>query len=60
MTVVDRKPVPIYEVTCPECKSVIQYRGSEVHGCHITCPVCGMSVWADRITPVRMEDATDE
>lgn len=59
MTVVERKPVPIYQLTCTECQSVIQYKASEVHGCFITCPVCGMSVWADKITPVRMESPLD-
>jgi len=55
MIVVEKKPIPIYEETCPECKSRIQYRKSEVMTCHITCPVCGVSVWADTIWPVRME-----
>lgn len=54
MTVVEKKPVPIYEVVCPECKSRIEYKKSEVHTCHITCPVCCVSVWADTIIPVRM------
>ena len=55
MIVVERKPVPIYEVTCCECKSIIQYKASEVYYCHITCPVCGMSLWANTSSPVRME-----
>lgn len=55
MEVVEKKPVPIYEVVCPECKSKIRYRKSEVYICHIVCPVCGMSIWADTISPVRME-----
>lgn len=55
MNVIDKKPVPIYETECPECKSKIEYKKSEVHTCHITCPVCGVSLWADAIRPVRME-----
>lgn len=57
MKVVDKKPVPIYETTCPECKSVIEYIASEVSFTgYITCPVCGMSTWASIIKPVRYED----
>lgn len=56
MNVIDKKPVPIYEAECPECKSKIEYKNSEVHTCHITCPVCGVSFWADAIRPVRMEE----
>lgn len=56
MTVIERKPVPIYAVVCPECGSKIEYRKSEVHTCHINCPICGVSIWADTIRPVRMED----
>ena len=56
MTVIERKPVPIYAVVCPECGSKIEYKKSEVHTCHINCPICGVSIWADTIRPVRMED----
>lgn len=57
MIVVDRKPVPIYETVCSECLSKIQYRKSEVSlASYITCPVCGMSVWADAILAVRYEE----
>ena len=42
MTVADKKPVPIYEVVCHECKSKIQYKACEVSWQHITCPVCGV------------------
>lgn len=56
MEVVDRKPVPIYEVECVECKSKIRYRRSEIVGCYITCPVCGVALWADHIFPVDMEE----
>ena len=58
MIVVDRKPVPLYEAECSECHSKIQYRKSEVSFCsYITCPVCGVSVWADTIRPVKYEES---
>lgn len=57
VVVIDRKPVPIYETECGECHSIIQYRASEVSlGMFITCPVCGKSVNAFLLSPVRMED----
>ena len=58
MIVVERKPVPIYAVECHECHSKIQYRKSEVaFTSYITCPVCGVSVWADTIRPVMYEES---
>ena len=59
MTVIEKNPVPIYREMCPECNSVIEYKASEVHLCHITCPICGTSFWANTIRPVRMEDANE-
>ena len=56
MVVTEKKPVPIYEVTCCECKSKIQYKKFEVFIGHIHCPVCGISIWADTIRPVRYEE----
>ena len=57
MIVVERKPVPIYAVECIECKSRIHYRKSEVaFTSYITCPVCGISNWADTIRPVGYEE----
>ena len=56
MIVVEKKPVPIYEVECCECHSKIQYKASEVHLCHIDCPVCGVALWANTLVPVRMEE----
>lgn len=56
MIVTEKNPVPIYEVTCCECKSKIQYKKSEVFMGHITCPVCGVSMWAGTIQPVRYEE----
>lgn len=52
MEIVDRKPVPIYEVACPECKSTIRYKACEVSFCHIICPVCGIAIRASTIAPV--------
>jgi len=52
MEIIDRKPVPIYEVVCPECNSTIRYKVCEVSFCHITCPVCGIAIWATTIAPV--------
>ena len=56
MTVVDKKPVPMYEVECFECHSTIQYKASEVFYCHITCPVCGISLWANTICPINYKE----
>ena len=53
MKVVERKPIPIYEVTCIECKSRLQYKASEVSWNHITCPVCGVSLYVDEVHPVK-------
>lgn len=55
MEVVERKPVPIYEAICPECGSKIHYKTSEVFNLHIDCPICGMSMWAYMLKPVKME-----
>lgn len=60
MKAVEKKPVPIYEVECFECHSKIQYKKSEVFTCHIRCPVCGVSLWADTIQPVRYEDGDEQ
>lgn len=57
MVIVKRNPVPVYEITCPECKSVIRYVKAEVFTSHIACPVCGVSAWADTIYPVEYCDA---
>lgn len=56
MVVTEKKPVPIYEVMCYECKSKILYKKSEVNMCHIQCPVCGVSLWADTIQPKNVEE----
>ena len=52
MIVVDKKPIPIYESICPECKSVIQYKKSEISFTgYITCPICGVSIWGSTFCP---------
>lgn len=52
MEIITAQPIPIYESKCPECKSIIRYKACEVAFCHITCPVCGISLWATTISPV--------
>ena len=56
MTVIEKKPVPVYESECPECKSVFRYKAVEVSYMHISCPVCGVSMWASQV-PVGVEKA---
>ena len=46
MTIIKKKPVPVYQSECEECGSVFRYRKSEVRNMHITCPVCGETMWA--------------
>lgn len=60
MKVIDEKPVPIYQLTCQECKSVIEYKASEVQWCHIICPVCGVGNWANTICATRYELPKEE
>lgn len=55
MKIVRREPVPIYSIKCVECKSEIEYKAVEVAWCHISCPVCGVLLWASTICPVRYE-----
>ena len=60
MNVIEKKSIPIYQVECQECHSKIQYKKSEVSFCsYITCPVCGISVWAGTFLPVKYEEAED-
>lgn len=59
MTIMEKNPVPIYEVTCCECKSKLQYRKSEVYLNYIKCPVCGVPNWANTIRPVRYEEVEE-
>lgn len=58
MKVIDEKPIPIYMVECPECHSKIEYTAAEVSWCHIICPMCKVSLWANTICPVRMEKSS--
>lgn len=62
MIIIDKKPIPIYESKCDECKSVFRYKKSEVSFTgFITCPVCGCSVWANTTYPVyNRKEQTDE
>ena len=47
MKVIEKKPVPVYQVKRYECGSIIQYTAAEVHyGQIIYCPVCKVSLWA--------------
>lgn len=55
MEIVKEMPVPIYEVECYECHSVIRYKRSDVCLGSITCPVCGMILHATTVFPINME-----
>ena len=61
MEVIERKPVPLYESKCPECKSVFRYKKSETSfdGLFITCPVCGCSLWAQTYEPVEFMEVPE-
>lgn len=60
MRVIERKPVPFYRTICPECKSEIEYTASEVSIAHIICPVCGVSMWASTVNPVRYDELKED
>lgn len=60
INIIDEKPIPIYEETCPECGSVLEYTAASVAYSHITCPVCGCSMWAMTLRPKRYQDRTVE
>lgn len=55
MEVIDKRPVPIYEVECFECKSKIRYKKSEVSNSFISCPVCNMSLMVIPLHPVEYQ-----
>ena len=56
MIVVKRNPVPLYEIECYECKSVIRFQAGEVDAFEqITCPVCGVKIPTWNCYPVDME-----
>ena len=60
MTVIDKKPVPIYKVECFECHSVINFKKSEVYNCFIKCPVCDISLMVTPLHPVRYESEDED
>lgn len=60
MEVIDKQPIPIYEVVCYECKSKIRYKACEVFWGHISCPVCSVSLWAGTSCPVDYEPPKEE
>ena len=55
MIVVEKKPVPIYEMECYECKSRLRYKAAEVSMCRVVCPVCGVPLWVATVSPVGYE-----
>lgn len=57
MTVIDEKPVPLYIQKCSECGSTFTFKKVEVSYSHITCPVCGITMWASF---QRTEDEKEE
>lgn len=60
MEIIKKQPVPLYDVTCPECRSIIRYKACEVNWYHITCPVCGVLVWANTVQPIMFEPPKEE
>ena len=60
INVIDEKPIPIYEVTCPECGSTLEYTAASVVYSHITCPVCRCSMWAMTLLPKRYQARIEE
>lgn len=59
MEVVDKKPIPVYEVTCCECGSTIEYTRAETINCHIYCPICKTFLWAVPTVPKRYKDSNE-
>ena len=60
MIIVDKKPVPLYELDCIECKSKIRYKKADVSWTgYLTCPICGVSNWAATVCPVAGEGTKD-
>ncbi len=57
MTVIDKKPVPLYVIKCSECGSTFTYCKAEVSWeRYIYCPVCGISL---RANFKRVKDETE-
>lgn len=59
MEIVKEMPVPIYEVECYECHSIIRYKRSDVNLGSIVCPVCGVILRATTVFPVNAERHED-
>ena len=58
MTVINKKPVPLYIKECSECGSTFTYRKAEVSlGNYISCPVCGEILYASF---ERVKDETEK
>jgi len=60
MKIIKKRPIPFYEVTCPECKSIIGYKASEVSWHHITCPVCKVLIWVNPIQSTMREQPKED
>ena len=63
MEVVKRNPIPLYEIECHECNSVIRFQAGEVDAYeHITCPVCGVKtpVWSCYRVETEVDDVGDK
>ena len=45
MKVIKRGEIPIYEIECSTCGSLIRYSAAEVEGEEFPCPVCTRPVW---------------
>ena len=60
MTIVVKEPVPIYELRCFECNSIIRYKKSETSYQFLNCPVCGMPNSASTYKPVCYQAETEE
>lgn len=57
MKVVKVGRVPVYEMECPECHSVLQFTTLDIeYPCIISCPVCGKSCSADLSNRIDEED----
>lgn len=56
MEIVEKKPVPIYEMECRECGSRFRFVASEVTLSSIDCPVCKVSNFVVRSEPVAHEE----
>lgn len=50
--VVKENSVPVYELKCCECKSIIRYTKADEHLGRITCPVCNMSNESFTVHPI--------